>query len=97
MKLSAKRIRLAINLTQPGSYSAVLAICWTVVLALSLWVNLTGLRQENTAIAQSVARAYIDKDILYRNWNAMHGGIYVPVDKGLPPISITLPLLWSGT
>jgi diguanylate cyclase (GGDEF)-like protein len=78
---SAKRI----SLTQPGSYSAVLAICWTAVIALSFYVNVAGMRQEITALSQSVARAYIDKDILYRNWNALHGGIYVEVSKALPP------------
>ena len=36
-------------------------------------------------IALNVARAYIDKDILYRNWNALHGGIYVVADKGVTP------------
>lgn len=84
-RFSAKKTSLTISLTQPGTYSALLAICWTVVLALSFYVNLTGIRQEITALAQSVARAYIDKDVLYRNWNAMHGGIYVPVDRELLP------------
>jgi len=71
--------------TRPGTYSLVLACCWTAVMALSLVASITGLKREITAIAENIARAYIDKDILYRNWIAFHGGIYMPVGKGLVP------------
>lgn len=47
--------------------------------------SITVHRQEIVTIALNVARAYIDKDILYRNWNALHGGIYVPIDTGVSP------------
>ncbi|GAW67015.1 diguanylate cyclase [Geoanaerobacter pelophilus] len=69
----------------PGTYSIMLALCWTAVMALSLVASLSSLRREITTIAGNIAGAYIDKDVLYRNWNALHGGIYVPVNQGLAP------------
>lgn len=79
------QIKQQLRLTQPGTYSLILALGWTLVIAISLLVSISVHRQEIVTIAQNVARAYIDKDILYRNWNALHGGIYVTADRGLPP------------
>ena len=76
---------LALRLTRPGGYSLTLACGWTSVIAVSLVVSLFVLRQEIEIIARNVARAYVNRDILYRNWNALHGGIYVPVDRGISP------------
>lgn len=73
------------RLTQPGTYSLLLACGWTAVIAISLLASITVHRQEIVTIARSVARAYIDKDILFRKWNALHGGVYVPVDSGVAP------------
>lgn len=67
------------------TYSLLLALVWTLVFGLSVAANLLSLRRETSAIAQNIARAYIDKDILYRNWNALHGGVYVPLNQGLAP------------
>lgn len=38
--------------------------------------------RENARIA---ARSLIKKDISYRKWNALHGGVYVPVTEKTPP------------
>ncbi len=73
------------RITQPGTYSLLLACGWTFVIAVSLLVSISVQRKDAITIAQNVARAYIDNDILYRNWNALHGGIYVPTDRGIPP------------
>lgn len=74
-----------ISFTHPRAYSLLLAFAWTGVIAVSLMASITIHRQEIVTIALNVARAYIDKDILYRNWNALHGGIYVVADKGVTP------------
>lgn len=76
-----KKLKLP-YLTQPGVYSLILACGWTVVLAASLMLNASAHRQEIVTIALNVARTHIDKDILYRNWNSLHGGIYVPAASG---------------
>lgn len=69
----------------PGGYSFVLACGWTLVVALSLLLDRRGYKREMLAIATNVARAYIDKDMLFRDWNTMHGGVYVPVTPETPP------------
>jgi len=79
------RFKQKISFTHPCAYSLLLAFGWTGVIAVSLMASITVHRQEIVTIALNVARAYIDKDILYRNWNALHGGIYVVADKGVSP------------
>ena len=79
------RFKQKISFTHPRAYSLLLAFAWTGVIAVSLMASITVHRQEIVTIALNVARAYIDKDILYRNWNALHGGIYVVADKGVSP------------
>jgi len=71
------------RITQPGVYSLILACVWTFVIAISLLTIFSMHKNEIATIAQNVARAYIDKDILYRNWNALHGGVYVATDNSL--------------
>lgn len=77
------RSKQKIFFAHPKNYSLLLAFAWTVVIAVSLLASITVHRQEIVTLALNVARAYIDKDILYRNWNAFHGGIYVLADKGV--------------
>ena len=79
------RFKHKISFFQPSTYSLFLAFGWTGVIAVSLLISIHVHRQEIVTIALNVARAYIDKDILYRNWNALHGGIYVPIDTGVSP------------
>jgi diguanylate cyclase (GGDEF)-like protein len=83
--MSEGKMKVKMNLTQPGVYSFVLACGWTMVVALSLLVDMKGYKTEMLAIATNVARAYIDKDMLFRDWNTMHGGVYVPVTPENPP------------
>lgn len=79
------RFKQKISFFHPSAYSLLLAFGWTGVIAVSLLVTISVHRQEIVTIALNVARAYIDKDILYRKWNALHGGIYVPIGTGVSP------------
>ena len=67
------------------SYALILALCWTAVVGASfIWSS----RQQRLAteeVARSQARAGVDKDVLFRRWNAMHGGVYVPATDATPP------------
>ena len=36
-------------------------------------------------MARSEARIAYNKDLVYRRWNASHGGVYVPVSDQTPP------------
>ena len=90
------RFKQKISFTHPRAYSLLLAFAWTGVIAVSLMASITVHRQEIVTLALNVARAYIDKDILYRNWNAFHGGIYVVADNGVSP-NPYLPATVHGT
>ncbi len=57
----------------------------TVIIAVSFMLNLYKLHEEVTALARREARASITKDIIYWDWNSMHGGVYVPVTYQTPP------------
>ncbi len=61
------------------------AVLWTMVTAASLIWNLKRETLKTQEAARNQARAAFEKDILYRNWNAAHGGVYVPVTKVIQP------------
>ncbi|WP_420208480.1 ATP-binding protein [Candidatus Electronema sp. JC] len=62
-----------------------LACCWTLLLAaLFLW-NTRHLKEAALTLAESNARMFWQKDMLYRMWNLSHGGVYAPVTEDTPP------------
>ncbi len=61
-----------------------LMVAWTVVVAGSAVFNLITFKGHISEIARSRARFAFEKDILYRRWNAKHGGVYVPVTDETP-------------
>lgn len=70
--------------------SILTAIIWTAVLALSLAWNLRQVREQAMSIAYSEARANLNKDISFRRWGTLHGGVYVPItetQKSVPWLS----------
>ena len=65
---------------------------WTLVILLSLAWLTHQQRQEANELARFVARTHIEKDLLFREWNARHGGVYVPTTERTPPNPhLTLP------
>ncbi len=58
---------------------------WTLILLLSLYWNYRHDKEEIIEFAKIQARTLYEKDILYRQWNANHGGVYVPVTDETPP------------
>ena len=66
-------------------YFYAMMIGWTVlVAALFAWGRL---EVDDTALtmATSVARAYLDKDYVFRLWASSHGGVWVQVDERTTP------------
>ncbi len=62
-----------------------IAVFWTVlVLALVAWRYYN---DQNSAwlLAKYLAEESYRKDILYRRWAALHGGVYVPTSEQTPP------------
>lgn len=66
-------------------YLLTLAVCWSILVGGSLFWNLWRSEQAAMAGAHTQAEIAIEKDVLYRKWNSLHGGVYVPVtDKTKP-------------
>ena len=58
---------------------------WTILVGLSLGVNLREHAEDAHVHARIVANAYIDKDLAVRSWITGHGGVYVKPDERTPP------------
>jgi len=66
-------------------YALILAAAWTVVVVASLAWSVFHERQANLELARTEARGSFNKDLVYRRWNASHGGVYVPITEDTPP------------
>ncbi|MCI5223033.1 MAG: hypothetical protein D3924_10250, partial [Candidatus Electrothrix sp. AR4] len=58
-----------------------LALVWLATATFSFSWNMHRIKQSMLETAQAHARSSFKKDIIYRRWNAMHGGVYVPVTQ----------------
>ncbi|MDH4319680.1 MAG: DUF3365 domain-containing protein, partial [Desulfobulbaceae bacterium] len=74
-------------------YTIVLACSWVLIVGLSLYKKIRHHREESLTLVKHVARSHCEKDILYRRWNALHGGVYVPVTEKSPPNPYLDPLV----
>lgn len=62
---------------KPGTLLALGALAaWTLVLAVSLFWNGYAEQQRVQQMARLQAQALVDKDIMYRRWNSMLGGLW---------------------
>ena len=77
-----ERERQTVRLNRHGW---LLAAAWTVLVALSLLWNGYHERRGTEQAVLNEARLVFDKDILFRRWNAGHGGVYVPITEETPP------------
>jgi diguanylate cyclase (GGDEF)-like protein len=66
-------------------YIITVAVVWTLVMVASLAWNLVQVKSNTLKIALDQVRVSSEKDIMYRHWNAGHGGVYVPVTEETPP------------
>jgi len=66
-------------------YSKMFTVLWTIIIAASLIWSLIRTKEETLEGAHIQAHISYVKDILYRRWNAMHGGVYVPVTEETQP------------
>ena len=58
---------------------------WTMLVAILLGWNLYNNQQTAIESARIKARALWKKDIIYREWNGGHSGVYAPVTKSTQP------------
>ena len=57
---------------------------WSVLVFISGAWNIGELRSNTLRAATAAARSSLAKDIGFRNWVGMHGGVYVPVTEATP-------------
>ncbi len=62
-----------------------LCLVWTIIMAGVLWWEIDGLKRSVFEFAAIEARAAFEKDLVYRRWAAVHGGVYVPATEASPP------------
>jgi PAS domain S-box-containing protein len=68
-----------------GRIGWTLAAIWTMLVAASVAWNFFQERQDVFNIARHVALTIYDRDVLYRRWASVHGGVYVPATPQTPP------------
>lgn len=66
-------------------YGFGLAGLWFLFIGLSLLWNFNHEKAATLAAARIQAKTALEKDVLYRRWNASHGGVYVPVTDRTQP------------
>ncbi|MBA4421639.1 MAG: hypothetical protein C0390_00910 [Syntrophus sp. (in: bacteria)] len=77
--------RTKMGLSHIKRYALLLFAAWSVIVfALLLW-NAIQTREETQKYAHIYTNSAFEKDILYRRWATMHGGVYVPVTNKTPP------------
>lgn len=62
-----------------------LAVAWTLLVAAIFGAGFFYVRHRVVELALREAKTHHDKDIVYRQWAASHGGVYVPVTEKTPP------------
>ncbi|MCB1920532.1 MAG: PAS domain S-box protein [Candidatus Competibacteraceae bacterium] len=58
---------------------------WTAIVAISLAWSWRQTEISVFELARVAAQSYFEKDLAYRRWVAMHGGVYVPPTAKTPP------------
>ncbi|MBF0252695.1 MAG: DUF3365 domain-containing protein [Candidatus Omnitrophica bacterium] len=77
------------NLKKIGAISksnVVIALTgWTILVFFLILFSLLSNRNEAFEMARMQAEIGIEKDMIYRQWNAMQGGVYVPLTEKTSP------------
>jgi len=79
---------IAIKKTKPIQlryYTLGIALIWSIFIMSSLVWNFNIEKSGTYETARIQARAAFEKDVLYRRWNAGHGGLYAPVTETTLP------------
>jgi signal transduction histidine kinase len=74
------------------AFIVAVAVAWTLIILASLAWNIRQVRRNTLQEAVIQAEVAHEKDIIYRRWNTMHGGVYVRVtEKTRPNPYLTVP------
>ena len=66
-------------------YVFLLAAVWTLAVGTSFVWNYSQVLKTAQNSAKISARTQFMKDLIYRRWNAQHGGVYAPISESSPP------------
>lgn len=66
-------------------YFYVIVIFWTLVLTLSVVSNIKTVNDNNLKIIKNIGNAFFQEIETTRHWNAIHGGVYVPITSHTQP------------
>lgn len=70
--------------------AAVILASWSFIISISLVWNIAQHKKEIHSIIVKMGSVTLDRDIIFRQWNALHGGIYAPVtEKNQPNIYLS--------
>ncbi len=64
---------------------SIAAVVWFLFLSLSLFLNIQNEKSDAAESARIMAHTAFEKDVLYRRWNAKHGGVYARVTELTQP------------
>lgn len=66
-------------------YTWVMLILLTAIVGALFLFNFISIKEEFSSLARLEAIASFNKDVVYRRWATMHGGVYVPVSENTLP------------
>lgn len=66
-------------------FSIFIAFIWAVTITLSATFNVKGVTKKQHHLVLEHAKNAFEKDLMFRKWVAMHGGVYVFPTKLTPP------------
>ncbi len=76
----------------------IIALLWTIVVAASVAWNIHTEKDQTIARAEAVARLAFNKDMEFRKWATIHGGVYVPItDETQPNPYLDVPEKYAVT
>jgi len=58
-----------------------MATLWTVIFAVLFVFNSISIKKEFFSLAHQEANSSFNKDVVYRRWTTISGGVYVPIDQ----------------
>ena len=62
----------------------IIACAWIAMIGLSYGWNWHQIGKSAVTFAEVEARASYEKDLVYRRWSAIQGGVYVPPTEATP-------------
>ena len=65
-------------------YTWFMAALWTAIVGALFLFNFINVKKEFSALARLEAIAVFNKDVVYRRWGTVHGGVYVPITEKTP-------------